>query len=136
MRFANSDEHENIDIGGVIFRFRRITVRQKLQIVSALQRLNEEDLEQTFDHLKRELGRIIVDVEIDGKFVPFDEAAERLESFADVKAIMERTLRYCTLSEPQRKNSDSLPGQHSPASARNAVKPVEPDDAPAGTTRE
>jgi len=79
---------------------------------------------------------VIVSIECGNEVVPFTDAFETLEEFDTIKRLTTEVVRYCSLSEEERKNSDSPPEQRSPVSAESAESNAAPDGAPAGTTPE
>jgi len=137
IKFCDSDVEECVVIDGIKFYFKQINVRTKLEIVTALSSISTKDnLIDILDKLKDLLSRVIVSVHIDNKAVSFADAFERFEDFYTIKKLMAEVIRYCTLTEVQRKNLDSSPEQPIPASAGSAEKPAEPDGEPVGTTPE
>lgn len=131
INFFDPAAREMVDIGGTAFQFKHVNVRTKVEVVTALGSLTTTDMITMLDEIKEILSRVIIAVHRNGGTYPFGEVFESLADMGSVKQIMTETVKHCTLDDVQRKNSGSSPEQPCPASAGNAEKPAEPDDAPA-----
>jgi len=134
IKFCDPDAVESVIVDGVEFHLKQVNVRTKFEIITALSQLTENTLLDALDELKNQLSRVIVSVSYKDKVISFAEAFERFENSATINRLMTEIIRYCTLTEAQRKNSDSSPGQPTPESVGSAETPAEPDGEPASIT--
>jgi hypothetical protein len=130
IKFCVSGATDTVIIDGVEFQFKQVNVRTKLNLVAELSSLNQSNLIILLNEIRELLSSIIVSVKRNENFVNFELAFEEIADFENIKTIMMETIRYCTLTEAQRKNLDSSPEQPTPVSAGNAENNVAPDGEP------